>query len=124
MLVHPDKNPTMTDRASLAFEGKLTAIVSTTLRIIGIQSHQLVCSVLHYPPVSSRYLAINKAYKILEDEKERKKCVEVVEEARERVETMVSTAFRSRIASFIFLHVTNSTERERANDRDEPWGSA
>jgi len=53
MLVHPDKNPTMTDRAQLAFE------------------------------------AINKAYKMLEDEKERKKCVEVVEEARERVEKMV-----------------------------------
>ncbi|CAF1137813.1 unnamed protein product [Adineta steineri] len=53
MLVHPDKNPTMTDRASLAFE------------------------------------AINKAYKILEDEKERKKCLEVVEEARERVDKMI-----------------------------------
>jgi len=53
MLVHPDKNPTMTDRASIAFE------------------------------------AINKAYKMLEDEKERKKCIEVVEEARERVEKMV-----------------------------------
>jgi hypothetical protein len=36
------------------------------------------------------YLAINKAYKMLEDEKERKKCIEVVEEARERVEKMVS----------------------------------
>jgi hypothetical protein len=35
-------------------------------------------------------LAITKAYKMLEDEKERKKCVEVVEEARERVEKMVS----------------------------------
>ncbi|CAF3335420.1 unnamed protein product [Rotaria sp. Silwood1] len=53
MLVHPDKNPTMTDRASLAFE------------------------------------AINKAYKMLEDEKERKKCLEVVEEARERVDKMI-----------------------------------
>jgi hypothetical protein len=35
-------------------------------------------------------LAINKAYKMLEDEKERKKCVEVVDEARDRVEKMVS----------------------------------
>nr|CAG4643499.1 EOG090X0DLG [Ilyocryptus agilis] len=52
MLVHPDKNPTMTERASLAFE------------------------------------AINKAYKMLEDEKERKKCLEVVDEARDRVEKM------------------------------------
>ncbi|CAF4908758.1 unnamed protein product, partial [Rotaria magnacalcarata] len=32
---------------------------------------------------------INKAYKMLEDEKERKKCLEVVEEARERVEKMI-----------------------------------
>ncbi|UJR26115.1 hypothetical protein I4U23_007461 [Adineta vaga] len=53
MLVHPDKNPTMTDRASLAFE------------------------------------AINKAYKMLEDETERKKCLEVIEEGRERVEKMI-----------------------------------
>jgi len=53
MLVHPDKNPTMTERASLAFE------------------------------------AINKAYKMLEDEKERKKCLEVVDEARDRVEKMI-----------------------------------
>ncbi|CAF1572120.1 unnamed protein product [Rotaria magnacalcarata] len=53
MLVHPDKNPTMTGPAAVAFE------------------------------------AINKAYKMLEDEKERKKCLEVVEEARERVEKMI-----------------------------------
>lgn len=53
MLVHPDKNPSMPERASLAFE------------------------------------AINKAYKMLEDETERKKCLEVVEEARDRVEKMI-----------------------------------
>ncbi|CAF0805016.1 unnamed protein product [Adineta ricciae] len=53
MLVHPDKNPTMTDRASVAFE------------------------------------AVNKAYKMLEDETERKKCIEVIEEARERVDKMI-----------------------------------
>jgi ABC-type glycerol-3-phosphate transport system permease component len=35
---------------------------------------------------------------MLEDEKERKKCLEVVEEARERVEKMVSSS------SIIFLH--------------------
>lgn len=42
--------------------------------------------------INSRFffLAINKAYKLLEDEKERKKCLEVVEEGRERVEKMVS----------------------------------
>ena len=33
--------------------------------------------------------AVNKAYKMLEDEKERKKCLEVVDEARERVDAMV-----------------------------------
>lgn len=70
MLVHPDKNPTMTDRASLAFEGK---------------SHSN-----GNPIYSFLSLAINKAYKLLEDEKERKKCTEVIEEARERVEKMVS----------------------------------
>lgn len=71
MLVHPDKNPTMTDRASLAFEGKSSLIFT-------IQSSNIFS------------IAINKAYKLLEDEKERKKCIEVVEEARERVEKMVS----------------------------------
>lgn len=39
--------------------------------------------------------AVNKAYKMLEDEKERKKCLEVVDEARERVDAMV----------FIYLNV-------------------
>jgi len=53
MLVHPDKNPEVSDRAQLAFE------------------------------------AVNKAYKLLEDEKERKKCLEVVDEAKERVEEMM-----------------------------------
>lgn len=36
------------------------------------------------------FSAINKAYKMLEDETERKKCLEVVEEARQRVEKLVS----------------------------------
>ena len=73
MLVHPDKNPTMTDRASLAFEGK-------SFFIFPIQSSNIFFFLI----------AINKAYKLLEDERERKKCIEVVEEARERVEKMVS----------------------------------
>lgn len=34
-------------------------------------------------------LALNRANKMLEDEKERKKCLEVVDEARERVDNMV-----------------------------------
>jgi len=38
---------------------------------------------------SLAFEAINKAYKMLEDEKERKKCIEVVEEARERVDKMI-----------------------------------
>ena len=33
--------------------------------------------------------AVNRAYKLLIDEKERKQCLEVVDEARERVDTMV-----------------------------------
>ncbi len=33
--------------------------------------------------------AVNRAYKLLEDESERKKCLEVVEEAKERVDQMV-----------------------------------
>jgi len=38
---------------------------------------------------SLAFEAINKAYKMLEDEKERKKCLEVVEEARQRIEDML-----------------------------------
>lgn len=34
--------------------------------------------------------AVNKAYKMLEDENERKRCLEVVDEAREKVDFMVS----------------------------------
>jgi DnaJ family protein C protein 8 len=34
------------------------------------------------------FSAVNKAYKMLSDEKERKQCLEVVDEARERVDTM------------------------------------
>lgn len=37
--------------------------------------------------------AVNRAYKLLEDESERKKCLEVVEEAKERVDKMVITIF-------------------------------
>ena len=81
MLVHPDKNPTMTDRASLAFEGR----------------HRSLLDLIH----SFFYLAINKAYKLLEDEKERKKCLEVIEEARERVEKMVSSSSNNKSYSFI-----------------------
>lgn len=33
--------------------------------------------------------AVNRAYKMLDDEKERKKCLEVVDEARVKVEEMV-----------------------------------
>ncbi len=33
--------------------------------------------------------AVNRAYKLLSDEKERKQCLEVVDEARERVDAMV-----------------------------------
>jgi hypothetical protein len=56
------------------------------------------------------FTAINKAYKLLEDEKERKKCLEVVEEARERVEKMVSYSLViARIRSFpnILLNLLN-----------------
>ena len=35
--------------------------------------------------------AVNRAYKLLEDESERKKCLEVVEEAKERVDKMVNS---------------------------------
>jgi DnaJ homolog subfamily C member 8 len=34
--------------------------------------------------------AVNKAYKMLEEEKERKRCLEVVDEARERVDKMIT----------------------------------
>lgn len=37
--------------------------------------------------------AVNRAYKLLEDEKERKKCLEVVDEAREKVNEMVKNKF-------------------------------
>lgn len=37
--------------------------------------------------------AVNRAYKMLEDEKERKQCLEVVDEAREQVEKMVISTF-------------------------------
>ena len=37
--------------------------------------------------------AVNRAYKMLSDEKERKQCLEVVDEARERVDAMVSLLF-------------------------------
>ena len=34
--------------------------------------------------------AVNRAYKLLDNELERKKCIEVVEEAKERVDQMVN----------------------------------
>lgn len=81
MLVHPDKNPTMTERASLAFEGK------SAMHKFFFNFDLFFSSVV--------FVAINKAYKMLEDEKERKKCLEVVDEARDRVEKMVSCLIES-----------------------------
>ena len=43
--------------------------------------------------------AVNRAYKMLEDDKERKKCLEVVDEAREQVAKTVRTCF-----NFDFIH--------------------
>lgn len=79
MLVHPDKNPSMPERASLAFEGMIS---------VNLQWKKNVSFCFSFI-----FLAINKAYKMLEDETERKKCLEVVEEARDRVEKMVSFCF-------------------------------
>ncbi|CAF0812824.1 unnamed protein product [Adineta ricciae] len=89
MLVHPDKNPTMTDRASVAFE------------------------------------AVNKAYKMLEDETERKKCIEVIEEARERVDKMigpVSTLLLVCIAqrTVFFDHSANRIQEKRVKYKNQP----
>jgi DnaJ-class molecular chaperone len=50
--------------------------------------------------------AVNRAYKMLEDEKERKQCLEVVDEAREQVEKMViSEFFIKKISTQFFLKI-------------------
>ena len=45
--------------------------------------------------------AVNKAYKMLSDEKERKQCLKVVDEARERVDTMVTQTKKKRSAVYL-----------------------
>ncbi len=77
MYVHPDKNPNEKDKAQIAFEGILFCCVSAySTWIISIN-------------IVSMLKAVNRAYKLLDNESERKKCIEVVEEAKERVDQMV-----------------------------------
>lgn len=53
---------------------------------------------------------------MLEDERERKKCLEVVEEARERVEKMVSQSHLPPVRSFQNkIHIFFLTEKEIRN---------
>jgi len=73
MYVHPDKNPDDKERADIAFEGEKPFFQCLFI------SNRLAESI--FAPVK----AVNRAYKMLDDEKERKQCLEVVEEATERV---------------------------------------
>lgn len=80
--VHPDKNPEDKERAQVAFEGE-------RLRSAVIDQ---------FGSLISAFQAVNRAYKMLEDEKERKKCLEVVDEAREQVVKTVRTALTTKLS--------------------------
>ncbi|CAF0768398.1 unnamed protein product [Didymodactylos carnosus] len=62
--------------------------------------------------------AVNKAYKLLEDEKERKKCLEVVDEAKERVEEMYKRALWSMTCK-LFADIERLRVREEERKAEE-----
>ena len=72
ILVHPDKNQDDADRAQQAFEG-----IHTFHHFGNGQCF------------TSNFLVINRAYKILENEKTRKRCLEIVDEAKGILENTV-----------------------------------
>jgi len=79
ILVHPDKNQDDPDRAQQAFESMLfICLHSVDLH----QEKKIYCSVC--------VTVVNKAWKTLESEETRAKCMDVIEEARARTEQMVS----------------------------------
>lgn len=66
ILVHPDKNTEDADRAQQAFEGK---------------NYWFFISEKNHKQPNSFLSVINRAWKILENDKTRKRCLEIVEEA-------------------------------------------
>lgn len=85
ILVHPDKNSDDADRAQQAFEGKCRLLIKLK---ISHEKHNSFCVV------------INRAWKILENDKTRKRCLEIVEEATGMTDLAVIIYFKLKFSCY------------------------
>lgn len=76
ILVHPDKNQDDAERAQQAFESIYQFLFH---RRLNIQFINIICLII----------VVNKAWKTLENEETRAKCMDVIEEAKARTDHMV-----------------------------------
>lgn len=76
ILVHPDKNQDDADRAQQAFESKIFYFIFFFL-------YKFTYLIIYFLTV------VNKAWKTLENEETRAKCMDVIEEAKARTDHMV-----------------------------------
>ena len=94
ILVHPDKNPDDRERAQTAFDSKsnIKAVFGNKNREIfyfNLSPNRMEYDRRSTINTDLLFSVINKAYKALEDETTRKKCMDVVEEAKFKVDTAV-----------------------------------
>lgn len=101
LLVHPDKNQDDAERAQKAFDGKYYYGLSVSN-----------CTHLRVQHFGVLFSAVTKAFKTLEDNESYRKCLEVVQEAKDRVIKMVVMNY--------FHTATNRLQRRELKLRDRP----